>query len=270
MRRLLALLVLGVLPLGTSGGRLPAQPPQSDRPVIQVGADKFYSLTEGAEVMKADRPTAGSVRVTTSPAISNGFGVLEGLKEDPRQGECKNVSPMHWESWPASAHWVAKSQVHSGDLSVINGQIVDIVRQRRLVGICPGAVVRFLAAKGVLMVTYREVVRPVISGKGSVIGLEFSGYESVVRVSTQEARILPDTRFKGSIRALAIEPGTGNLLVARESASSHSVGGWLRAISGHPRQVSTYELQILDSQGRQRSVMPLCIGEPGATIEVWF
>jgi hypothetical protein len=133
---------------------------------------------------------------------------------------------------------------------------------------CPGTVTVSLAADDVMFLARREVVGPVPGAGGREIGLEFSGDESVVRVNSMGANTLRDSRYRGRIRALAIDLRTGNLVIAREGGRTRLMAGWMRTLAGHPMQRTHYEVQIVDKQGRSIAVVAIATGEPDQSVDI--
>lgn len=166
-------------------------------------------------------------------------------------GEVRQM-PAHEMLIPAEKGFEQDVKSRLVDLVVAEGVVVDVGENRFLDGICPGSITHATLDAGRLLVSRKEVLGP-FEGQGRTIGFKYSEAEivSLVDVVGEPSTVL---HFNGRVRALAITPGSGQLIVVRETSIRRRLGGWLRTVSGHPQQASRYDIGIFVLKGRQSRV----------------
>lgn len=148
---------------------------------------------------------------------------------------------------------------------IVRGVLIDTKRALYLSGVCPGVITSAVAYENVLLFSRREV------DVGSIPGyFFFPGREIVARSGADGSSPSDIYKFKGGVSALSIDPLTGDALVVREVSRVVLVGGLLRALAGHPRQISEYDLVVIDKSARLRKIIKLGSRESPLVVNIVF
>lgn len=175
-----------------------------------------------------------------------------------------------WRALPDQFGSVGSTGAGQGSFAIANGVLIDTKKRLYLSGICPRAITSAVTAGDVLLFSRKEVTGA-FTKQGRVLGLEYSDREIIARAETRGAPPSDISRLTGKVRALSLDPATGNALVIREvSRVQAGHGGWLRALAGHPKQTAEYDLVMVDKLTHTQEVIKLSRGEPGQTAMVWF
>lgn len=175
-----------------------------------------------------------------------------------------------WRALPAQFGSVGSKIANPGSLVVANGVLVDTKNSLYLSGVCPMVITSAVTGGDVLLFSRKEVTGA-FTKQGRVLGLEYSDREVVARADARSASPFDISHFTGKVRALSLDPATGNAFVVREvSRTEARPGGWLRALAGHPKQTAEYDLVMINKLTRAQNIIKLSFGEPGQTAMIWF
>lgn len=233
---------------------------------VRVGVSSTFKVDQDGSVT-ASRIPAKTLQVLEVRAIV-GTQATREISQKMAQSGCKRGGTPEWRQIPIENTFEQDAQHRPVDLVVADGLLVDVVGNRFLDGICPGSITHATSNAEHLLVSRKEILGSV-KRQGQTVGFRYSGSEivSLGDVGREMSTVL---RVYGRVRALAVVPGSGQLIVIRETSVRPGSGGWLRALSGHPRQASTYDIEILDSKEGQRRVATLLASGPGLPIELWM
>ena len=228
---------------------------------VDLGDQKAIALSRSPQVAtwRAEIEDVGYSDATLDSSIlisSNGCWRGPGANWAPLPGQMKNSEFM--------------SAKNSRGLVIARGVLIDAERHMFLDGICRGIITQASTKKDILIVARREVTGAFVK-QDRVLGLQFSNNEIVARSEAWGASPIDILRFEGRVKALSIDPITGDTLVVREvSKTGVAPTGWIRSLAGHPKQSSTYELVVRGKSAADQKVIKLISGKSGQKAKIWF
>lgn len=153
---------------------------------------------------------------------------------------------------------------------IAGGTLIDVRNQLFLGGFCPSVITLAVTTKNAVLFSRKEVTGGFIR-QGRILGLVYSDKEIIASSDARNASPVDIFRFKGRTRALSLDTATGKILLVREVTKTQlNPTGWLRAIAGHPKQNSTYDLVILDVLSSAKTVIRLAAEDSGQDVRIWF
>lgn len=243
-----------------------ARPGQGSAVYVQVGDSVRLKVDLDRKkiepLLNSTAPSAPDVHVVNyeSDMDVSSLASLEGcwrLKAD-------------WKALPSQFGSVGSTGAGQGSFVIANGVLIDTKKRLYLSGVCPRVITSVVTDGDVLLFSRKEVTGA-FTKQGRVLGLEYSDREVVARADTRGAPPSDISHLAGKVRALSLDPATGNALVIREvSRVEAGPGSWLRTLAGHPKQTAEYDLVVVNKLTHTQEVIKLSLGEPGQAAMVWF
>lgn len=232
---------------------------------VQLG-DNWLKVDLGGQRFEALLGSPKSTAKTGIHVVNRDDGGINMMSLVSAQ-ECRHLD-MQWKSLPVRFASIGSAITDSDAFVIAHGVLIDTKRGLYLDGVCPGVITSAVTYGNVLLFSRKEVSGEFIK-KDRVLGFEFSDREIVARSDANGAPPSNISKFKGKVRALSIDPLTGDALIVRE-VSRVSAGGWLRALAGHPKQTSEYDLIVIDKSVRSQRIINLGPGRSGQVVNILF
>lgn len=243
-----------------------ASPGQDHVAYVQIGDSSQLKVDlEGQK--------SGHILDSMTPTVSAEVHVINHDNDDMN---VSSLAPLEG-CWRLRAQWKALpvqfgpigAAITSPDSFVVASDVlIDLRKSLYLSGVCPKVITSAVTNGDVLLFSRKEVTGA-FSKQGRVLGLEYSDQEIVARADARGAPPSDISHLIGKVRALSLDPLTGSALVIRE-VSRTAAEGWLRALAGHPKQTSEYDLVVIDKLTRVQKIIKLGPGKSGQTVKIWF
>ena len=238
---------------------------------VQIGDGKPFQVDLGEhKAVTISRSPQATNRLAEVDDVGYSDAILDSSISSS-SNECWRGPGANWAPLPnqmKNSEFMSAKNSHG--LVIARGVLIDAERHMFLDGICRGIITQAFTKKEILIVARREVTGAFVK-QDRILGLQFSNNEIVARSEVWGESPIDILRFEGRVKALSIDPISGDTLVVREvSKTGVAPTGWIRSLAGHPKQSSTYELVVRGESTSDQKVIKLISGKSGQKARIWF